>query len=457
MSSNTNLRSFAASDIGRVRKLNEDSTLADDALGLFIVADGMGGHAAGEVASARAVAVVREYVASYADSLVSRAAVPPSATNEASIPHLLEAAVQQACARVHAEASRDASKRGMGTTFSALLVVGTQAFIAHVGDSRIYLVRGSDVQQLTEDHTVFNELLRRGKLSRQEIEKIAQKNAITRAVGVYERVDVDTLSIEVLPGDRFILASDGFHGYIDAPAQVLELMGAAPEDVAARALVDFANDRGGKDNVSAVVVRLGAGDAGDEARARRLALKREVILGMPLFSRLAERELLRVLQVVEVVAFAPGQTVFEQGERGEELYIVLSGKLRIARGDAVLSEVGPGEHFGEMALVRRMPRSASVVAIEPSELIVLRRPEFFALLRSEHELAVKMLWQFLAVLSQRLDQTSRDLTSAREQLAAEDVTSMSLLIEGDDAQPFGAYPAEPPPTVRASRPPPRGA
>ncbi len=122
--------------------------------------------------------------------------------------------MQRACARIHEEARIDAQKRGMGTTLSCILFSGSHGYIAHVGDSRIYLLREGRIQQLTEDHTVYNELVKRGKLSKEQIERVAQKNAITRAVGVYERVEVDTLTIEVLPGDQFLLASDGLHGYI---------------------------------------------------------------------------------------------------------------------------------------------------------------------------------------------------------------------------------------------------
>ncbi len=104
------------------------------------------------------------------------------------------------------------------------------------------------------------------------------------------------------------------------------------------------------------------------------------------------------------------------------LFIMLSGLVHVTRGEAVLSEVGPGEHFGEMALIRSMPRSATVTAVEPSELIALRRADFFEILRKEHELAVKLLWQFLGVLADRLERTSADLSSARQELAAEDIS-----------------------------------
>ena len=192
--------------------------------------------------------------------------------------------------------------------------------------------------------------------------------------------------------------------------------------VAANGLIDLANRKGGKDNITAVLVRLGEGDAKDSVRARRLALKRELLLKMPLFARLNERELLRVMQVAEVIGFDADDVVVREGERGDELFIVISGMLNILRGEQILSEVGPGEHFGEMALIRSSPRSATVTALARSELIAIRRSDFFEILRKEHELAVKLLWQFLGVLADRLDQTSRDLSNAKTELAAEDIS-----------------------------------
>ena len=342
--------------------------------------------------------------------------------------------MQRACARIHEEAKQDANKRGMGTTLSALLIVGAHGFIAHVGDSRIYLLRGGKVQQITEDHTVYNELIKRGKLTRDQIEKVAQKNAITRAVGVYERVEVDTLTIEVLPGDQFLLASDGLHGYIAHTAELEPYFEEQDGDTATRELIDLANRKGGKDNITAILVRLGAGDAKDDTRARRLHLKREVLAKMPLFARLSEREMLRIMQVAEVVSYDSGQVVVEEGDRGDELFIMLSGQVRVSRGDAVLTEFGPGEHFGEMALIRAMPRSATITAIESAELIVLHRADFYEILRKEHELAVKLLWQFLGVLADRLDQTSQDLRSAREELNAEDITN-DIFMDAEEEPP----------------------
>jgi serine/threonine protein phosphatase PrpC/CRP-like cAMP-binding protein len=440
------IRFFAATDVGNVREHNEDNFLVDKKLSLFIVADGMGGHAAGEVASAIAVRTIHEEIKRERELLADFAAGARGAarvTNK-DILALMEHAVQRACSRIHEEAQADAQKRGMGTTVSALVILGTIGFIAHVGDSRIYMARGGGVQQVTEDHTVFNELIKRGKLTREQIEKVGHKNAITRAVGVYERVDVDTLMIEVLPGDQFLLASDGLTGYLETTDELLGYV-AKEGDAATKALVDLAKVRGGKDNITVVLVRLGGEATGDDERAKRLALKREVLGRMPLFARLGDRELLRVMQSVEVRGYDDQQVVIREGDKGDELFIVLSGKVNVSRGGETLTRLGAGEHFGEMALIRAVPRSATVTSDGGAELIVIRRTDFFELLRTEHEIAVKMLWQFLGVLADRLDQTSSELRHAKQELSASDVTEeVDVTVEifpgiegGQHVAPFG--------------------
>ena len=219
-------------------------------------------------------------------------------------------------------------------------------------------MRGGRVQQVTEDHTVINELIKRGKLTREQIEKVAQKNAITRAVGVYERVESTRWPSRCSPATRSS-SQRRAHGL---PRVARRARRQLPQegDAAVKSLIELANDRGGKDNITAVIVKLGEEGALDEARAKRLALKREVLAKMPLFARLTERELLRVLQAVEVRGFDADQVVIQEGDEGDELFIVLFGKVRVTRGDDVLTRLGPGEHFGEMALIRSVPRSATV-------------------------------------------------------------------------------------------------
>jgi serine/threonine protein phosphatase PrpC len=406
---------FAATDTGRKRAHNEDNFLVDRDLGLYVVADGMGGHAAGEIASAIAVRAVHEVLSGQREMLLDRATRgPQSEISSKQLLSLLDYAIQTASQRIYGEARTDARKRGMGTTISLLLIVNSHGYVAHVGDSRIYLVRDGVPQQITEDHTVANELLRLGMVTRDQLDKVPRKNAITRAVGVYQHAEVDTLTLEVLPKDQFLLASDGLCGYLDDTGEDLgRFLAPGDGDQVVKGLIDFANENGGKDNITAVLVRLGGGDNSDSLRARRLQLKREMLAAMPLFSRLNERELLRVMQVADVYEYEPGEIVVHEGEHGERMFVTLQGKLSVSTNNQTMAEIGPGEHFGEMALIRSRPRSATVRAVVRSEVITLKRGDFFEIIRTEPHIAVKLLWQFLGVIANRLELANRDLSKAR--------------------------------------------
>jgi len=413
-------------DVGRERDHNEDNFLVDKKLGLFVVCDGMGGHAAGEVASALAVRIFHEELKKSVDVIESYADTTGSPTKAArrQVIRVLENAIDRASSRVHAEAQKDPTKRGMGTTLVTVLVIGQQAFVVYVGDSRVYLLRDGVLEQLTEDHNVYNELLKRKKMTREEVEKLPQRNAITRAIGVYEHTEPDSLVVDLLAGDRFLLCSDGLSGYFeDDMDQLGYLMGLTEETGAVETMIAVANERGGKDNITAILLTVGSAEARDEQMVRRLQLKREILARMPLFRTLTDREILRLLQVVDVVPYQDEEVVIREGDRGEELFIVLTGSVKVMHGETALATLKPGDHFGEMALIRSQPRSATVVSELDSELMVIRRTDFFEILRAESQLSVKLLWQFLSVLADRLEATSEKLERAREELLAEDVTA----------------------------------
>lgn len=423
------LRFWPLTDVGRVRDHNEDSFLVDKKLNLFVVADGMGGHAAGEVASSLASRTVREALSNERDALVEFEQGHGGTTRK-DLLRLCESAVQQACSTVHAEGVADETKRGMGTTLDSLVIVGNRGFIAHVGDARIYLYRQGSVHQLTEDHSLINELLKRGRLSREQIEKVQYKNAVTRAVGVYESVEVDVFDFDVLPGDRFLLCSDGLHGYLEE-TELGTLFEEVPEDELAQRLIDLANERGGKDNITAVIVRVPDDEAGVDKLAREVNLKLEILHQMPLFRFVTYQELVRVLNITDVRSYEHGDPVVEEGDDGSEMFIVLTGQVSVHSGDTIITRLGQGQHFGEMTLIDTAPRSASITADEPSKLLAIKRRDFFDLVRKDHGIAVKLLWSFLGVLSQRLRSTSRDLGDARQQLEAEDLTDE--LLQSDTA------------------------
>ncbi len=431
----------AATDVGKKRSHNEDNYLVDRDLGLFVVADGMGGHAAGEVASAIAVRSIHDVIRHDRGLIQDRAINgPQSEVSVRQIMGVLELAVQSASQRIHAEAQKDSKKRGMGTTVSLLLLIDSFAYVAHVGDSRIYLLRDGYLHRVTEDHTVANELLRLGMVTPEQLDRIPRKNAITRAVGVYQHAEIDTLTLEVLPNDQFLLCSDGLYGYFDETGEDLSKYLAAEdgEEVVKR-LVSFANDKGGKDNITGLLVRLGSGDNNDSVRARRVAMKREMLAGLPLFSRLSERELLHVMQVADVYQYEANEPVVRAGEHGDQMFVALQGRLKVCSGQTTLNELGPGDHFGEMALIRNVPRSADVVAMETSEVVSIRRSDFFEIIRSEPHIAVKLLWQFLGVLANRLEKTSLDLSKAHEQLGVTAPTQ-AWIDEEPSLDPFTAKP-----------------
>jgi serine/threonine protein phosphatase PrpC len=240
-------------DLGRKRKGNEDAFFLDDQLGLYVVADGMGGHAAGEVASQEAVETIYGMVKRGLAKL-QPLHDPVSEDQGREACRLMESAVQAATYMVFSMAELDRGKTGMGTTISALLISGDYAITAQVGDSRIYRVYGEELEQLTEDHTLIAWQLKQGLITPQEATTSPHRNVITRAVGNREYVEVDTRLLGLAAGDRFLLCSDGLHGYLQDPdiVPIVRLGG----ETAVKRFIDLANSRGGKDNITAVLVEL---------------------------------------------------------------------------------------------------------------------------------------------------------------------------------------------------------
>jgi PPM family protein phosphatase len=227
-----------ASDTGRRRRRNEDNYVV--APPLFAVADGMGGAQAGEVASQLA-----------ASALETRDSDGLEGTKR------IDALIQEANRQIYDRASTDPSASGMGTTMTVALVDGMTVAIGHVGDSRAYLVRGEQMEQLTEDHSLVNELMKSGKLSEEEAQAHPQRSVITRAVGTDPDVDVDGFTIEAEEGDVFLICSDGLSDMVE-DEEILELVHENRNDLekAVKALVSAANRGGGEDNITAVAFRI---------------------------------------------------------------------------------------------------------------------------------------------------------------------------------------------------------
>jgi PPM family protein phosphatase len=241
----------AATDVGRVRPDNEDAYVAVPPL--FAVADGLGGHRAGEVASKLAIETLTAHAPETADEVA------------------LGQAVQAANEAVVSSASDSTGRTGMGTTLTAVVIEGTSIAIAHVGDSRAYLLTADGLSQLTEDHSMVGDLVRAGQLSPSEARFHPNRNVITRALGTDPEMHADEMRVEASPGDRLLLCTDGLHGVVPEREIAEILITAETPAAAARALVDAALGLGGPDNVTAVVVDIADGaDAADgPGRLRR--------------------------------------------------------------------------------------------------------------------------------------------------------------------------------------------
>ena len=407
----TAIKSWARTDIGRKRKHNEDAFLIDEDLGLYVVADGMGGHAAGEVASAQAVKSIREALLEGKPILDAFKGTPTVEARE-HVAQLMEKAIHRACADIYGMASAETGKRGMGTTVVALLCAGRKAVVGHVGDSRVYLFRNGRAHQLTEDHTIIQEQLKRGLITKDQIATAENKNVITRAVGIQPSVAVDTLVTDLIPGDLYLLCSDGLHGYL-ADDELPALFSQEPRAKLADGLVDLAVQRGGKDNVTAIAISV---EQGDDEETTDVEGKTEILRRIPLFQHMTYKELLAILGIARGRQFEKGAPIIKEGESGDELFVLFRGRVDVIKNGLHIAQLKPGGHFGEMGLVDQAPRSATVVASEDTSAISIDRDSLLKLMRRDSLLAVKLLWSFVQVLSERLRNTNEALADLKHEL-----------------------------------------
>jgi PPM family protein phosphatase len=245
------LKVGARSDVGMIRSGNEDNFFAeaDERRGVFVVADGMGGHAAGEVASEMAV------------QIVARNLLGLTSVREESAHQRLSQAMRDANRAIYDRMLAEVDKQGMGTTASVLVLSDNQFLIGQIGDSRIYLLRDGALTQLTKDHSYVQEQVDAGLLTPEQARYHPYSNVITRCVGASESVEADIYSGEMKPGDVFLLASDGLTGMVDDRRLQQMLLARSGPGRIVDALIAEANGRGGLDNITAIVVQVVAVDA----------------------------------------------------------------------------------------------------------------------------------------------------------------------------------------------------
>lgn len=396
-------------DVGREREHNEDFFLVDPEIGLFAVCDGMGGHASGEVASKLAAETVAGVVRAERANLEAA----PEDQLRATLARIVGHAAEMANQAVHSACSQKSQTRGAGTTLTALLVHSNIAALAHVGDSRLYLLRNGAVSQISNDHTFVAEALRRGMLTPEEAANHHASNLLTRAVGPQAKVHVDTLVFDILPGDTFLLCSDGLYNYFPNADELGEhLQGSL--DHAATDLINLANQRGGEDNITVVLLRAAApSNPAEQARNSLVNECFETLENISLLAQLTMAELMIVGEALTTETHPKGAVVVKEGDASEAMYIIVSGTLEVRRGDKPLAFLDAGSHFGEMALLNNAPRSATVKASTNCRLLALRRDRLVNLVQANPMIGVKILWRIAQIQSMRLDDATLPLDRDR--------------------------------------------
>lgn len=249
------LEAVQLTDVGVVRDHNEDAYFVDPDKRFFIVADGMGGHAAGEVASAMAVETVRKTLEA-ASSLIDAFALRTTDNARRALVQLLQSAVLAAHQAVYQRGTKEADKAGMGTTLDVVLIAGREAFVAHVGDSRTYLIRDAKAAQLTTDHTVAEVLVIEGKLTIEEALVSPYRTVLVNAIGVAADVGVEMAHLQLRQGDKLLLCSDGLHDYFLVEQEIADVLTREPADKAIEQMIEAAKERGGHDNITGIVVTV---------------------------------------------------------------------------------------------------------------------------------------------------------------------------------------------------------
>ena len=399
-------------DQGHVRTRNEDAVLVDLELGLAVVCDGMGGHAGGDVAAALAVATIESSFREHRDSITDAAGSQAVAGRLSAV---LSGGFRRACRDIYSRATSTEALAGMGCAATAVAFGATYGAMAHVGDTRLYLVRNGRAHQLSLDHTLGAELLRQGTIALEDLEQHRYRNVLTRALGTQPSVEVETLVFEVVDGDRLVLCSDGLTNYLPSAEWLADSVASLALEEIPDFLTDHALHAGGADNVTVAAVDVREVATGETRQARSAALAIDVLGSSYLFGDLTLAQLTRVFRVCESRRFEPMQPVWNVGDMVESIVIVLSGRLGVDGGGQHVT-LGRGAHLGEAHVLRPRPSRARVVALEPTDALVLSGAALRSLVRGRPWLGVDLLVRLCERLSGDLERFGSSARAARDLL-----------------------------------------
>ncbi len=396
--------SAAVSDTGR-RQNNQDSYLIEDDLGLYVVADGVGGHQGGDVASAMATSILRESISAWRADESDRKDKAWSA---------LHKAMESACSTIYEEARSKPKLAGMSTTLTAVLIDGNEAVVGHVGDSRLYLLRNGSLEQISSDHTLAAELYRGGVITREKIDSHPHSHVLTRNVGSQGSVMIETLRLAVRSGDLLLLCSDGLNPALDPHEHVVDELDSSNDLAGALSrLVERAKEAGSRDNITAVVWRR---DGGETLPLPVVGALRSV----PLLAKLSLADLTRVAAVMTMHTYEAGQVLIEQGAPNGALHVVLDGRLRWTLPSDHFAHLERGNGIGSTTLVAARRCPATLMAAERTNVLMLKTEQFRNLCQLRPRLGTHLLTALADELSDWIDpDTDRGVARPPEGLLVE--------------------------------------
>ena len=401
--------SMSLTDKGLVRKNNEDSLLEVPELGLFAVADGMGGEMFGEVASETAINALRDFVTENR-AVIDTFKMNSSSENKAQVLDMLADALRTANAKVFKEAETRKVGGKMGTTLTALLVIDNTGFMVHVGDSRLYMIRATEVKQISTDHTLINDYRRQfGDYS--GIFDAKFSGILTKAVGIQEYVEPEKLTFAILPEDKYLICSDGLYNGLecDIPdfGDVLDTPFEEPQKEkerlkeAMRRLADIVYKNGAPDNVSMILVSAFSLDEGEVTGTKEFIKKFDKIRSIELFKDLEYRELLVVMAQVEMRTYNKYDVISKTAAADRELFIILDGKVSALKGSKLLKTFHSGDHLGDVQFLSGEMPNYNLILDKTTSFLVIKKSAFDKIVAEEPIIGVKLLTQLATVLARQ--------------------------------------------------------
>jgi len=385
---------------GLVRTNNEDHYIVDVDLGLYLVCDGMGGVVGGEVAAEVATSTI-ERVVRDRQEVLSQVEHDPS--RAADLIPVLEDALRQACRDIYNRALSDPSLAGMGCTATGLLISGQKAVMAHVGDTRLYLMRAGEAHQLSTDHTLAADLVRQGLVEPDALRQHPHRNVLTRVLGPQALVDVETLAFDLAAGDRLLICSDGLADHIPGEAWLAERCSDQPLEELPDELIGFANGEGGDDNTTVVAIGVDGPLPPEGVLTGSPKLVLDVLGSSFLFADLTLAQLARVVDRCDTRSYEAGSSIFSTGDLLDELLLVVSGAVRVSTTDGHAALAGPGQHLGENFVLRPRRTRASAVAEQPTDVLALDQQSLLDLASHRPWLGVSLLTRLVQRMSSDLD------------------------------------------------------